>query len=148
MATTGYRGAGTRFTLRTTQLLDSIIAYLEGQGIGIRHQNLFSSRMPDKPDSLVAVYEYPGRSPEYRLGSSQPFVRRPRIQIQSRARSYRAARQKAEDTYNALARVAYKSFADRAYMVIIPLDDPGFLTRDQSTRSILVFNCEVEFQPA
>jgi hypothetical protein len=148
MATTGFRGGATRFSLRTTQLLDSIIAYLESQGIGIRHQNLFSSRMPDKPDSLIAVYEYPGRGPEYYLGSPQPLVRRPRIQIQSRAKSYRAARQKAEDTYNALAKVAYKSFADRAYMVITPLNEPGLLTRDQSTRSILVFNCEVEFQPA
>jgi hypothetical protein len=147
--TTSARDSRVRFALRTQQLLDDLIAFVESAGLGfVRHQNLFSSRMPDQPDNVLVLYEYPGRPPEYSLSPSlTPFVRRPRIQVQCRAKSYRLARTNIEKVYNLMSGVANQFFGSTQYMSITPLDEPGLMTRDTNRRTILVFNSEIEYVP-
>lgn len=77
-----------------------IVSRLTSRGIGAFGTNLFWGRLPDTPDSAVAVFEYLGE-PSVRSKDGDEWER-PRFQVIARAKSYVAAMQKAEDAYAAL----------------------------------------------
>jgi hypothetical protein len=122
-------------------LLDEIAAYLDAQVAGLTETtNLFKARMPDTPDTCVAVFEYSGRAPEHTLGANNVW-RRPRFQILVRSASYSTARALIESCFTTLT-FTETTLSGTRYMRCEPLQDPFALPRDANERAILACNFE------
>lgn len=128
-------------------LLDDLGAYLAAQvGTLTLGTNLYLARLPDTPDTCVAVYEYVGGAPVATMnGAAKPLVEQPRVQIVTRASSYSTARSLADDIWTALEQVVNDTTlasGDR-YHRIAGLQSPFALERDSHDRIILAQNYEI-----
>lgn len=131
-------------------VLDEVGAYLEAQGIGQMGVTLFLGSMPqDEPsagtqDAVVAVLEIPSRPP---ARSHDPHILElPRLQIQTRGApyGYPAARQKAQDAWEALEAVTNQVLSGTTYLRIEALRSVFWLRTDDMQRPHLVFDCECQ----
>jgi len=128
-------------------VLDEIGAFLEAEGVGIIGQTLFLGSMPqDEPgagsqDAVMAVIEIPGQGP--RKAHDQTLYELPYLQIATRGSpyGYQAARQKAQDAWDALDGVANMALSGTTYLLIEALQSPYFLRSDDMSRPHIIFNC-------
>lgn len=81
-------------------IYQEIVSRLTSEGVGTFGTNLFWGRLPDSPDTAVAVFEYMGEEAVHSKGGDE--WERPRFQVISRAKSYIDAMTKAEAVYAAL----------------------------------------------
>lgn len=122
-------------------LLDEIASRLDSQLAELTEgTNLFKGRLPDTPDTCVAVFEYQGRRPEHLLGNDNAW-RYPRFQVLVRAPSYATARSLAESCYLACT-FTDVTISSVRYMRCEPLADPFALPRDANERAIIACNFE------
>lgn len=128
-------------------ILDEIGTYLAANISGTTltlGSNLFLGRLPDAPDTAVAIYESGGTLPDHTMGgASIPVVERARIQVVSRAVGYSAARAVAENVWTALEGIADESLSGKRYLRVTALQSPFPLERDTSERVIVAQNFEV-----
>lgn len=127
-------------------LLDEIGTYLAAQvGSLTLGTNLFLGRMPDDPDTCVALYEYGGDAPVNTMGSdAMPPVEQPRIQILVRASGYSSARTLSLECWTAVEAVLNEELSGTRYHRIAANQSPFPLERDSHDRVLFAQNFRVQ----
>lgn len=120
--------------------LSEIGDYLEVEGVA----NLFLGSMPDTPDDVVVVYQYPGGPPEYIQESFTPSREKPRIQVVARATRYEDADKAATEVWSILASITNQVLGSTKYLSIRPDDSPAIMGRDTNDRLKVYFNAAVD----
>jgi hypothetical protein len=129
-------------------ILDEVAAHLQAEGIGIIGQTLFMGSMPqDEPgtggqDAITAILEIPSRGPL--RNHDRALLELPRLQIQTRGApyGYPAARQKAQEAWDALEAVTNQVLSGVTYLRIEAQRSPFWLRTDDMNRPHLVFDVE------
>jgi hypothetical protein len=105
--------------------------------------NLFLGRLPDTPDTCVALIETAGQTAVDSMGGSTlPSYTRPRTQVLVRAASYSAASGLAEDIYKQMQKIDNESLSGVYYLRADGLQSPFYLERDPQERA--VFSCNYQ----
>jgi hypothetical protein len=103
--------------------------------------NLFLGRLPDTPDTCVALIETGGLSGvEAMGGSSLPAYTRPRAQVLVRAAAYSDASSLAEDIYKQVQKIDNESLSGVYYLRAEGLQSPFYLDRDGQERAVFTCN--------
>lgn len=127
--------------------LDEIGAYLAANISGTTltlGTNLFLGRLPDSPDTAVALFETGGTLPDHTMGgASVPAFERARVQALTRAAGYANCRTLAQQVWTALEGVADESLSGVRYLRVTAVQSPFPLERDTSDRVIMGQNFEV-----
>lgn len=125
-------------------LAEEIIRHLHSAGVGNIASNLFAGRLPDAPDSALAVIPYGGREPmrAFRGGAGQAVAERPRFQVLTRSSSLSAALSASYGAMNALDGLGHSSISAVTYLWIEALESPFVLDRDENERVIIACNYE------
>ena len=105
--------------------------------------NLFLGRLPDTPDTCVAVFETAGLSPVDAMGGSTlPAYTRPRAQTLVRAAAYSDAASLAEDIFKQLTKIDNEALSGTTYLRAEGLQTPFYIERDDQERA--VFSCNYQ----
>ena len=105
--------------------------------------NLFLGRLPDTPDTCVAVIETAGQSAVDAMGGSTlPAYTRPRAQVLVRAVSYSDASALAEDIFKQIQKIDNESLSGVRYLRANGMQSPFYLERDIEERA--VFSCNYQ----
>ena len=126
-------------------LLDDLGSYLDTQVASLTlGTNLFLGRLPDSPDSAVALYEYAGEIPVSVMGGDAlPILKRPRIQVLSRASTYSASRSQAITVWLVLEGILDQTINGTLYQRVEALQSVFPLERDTHERSVFVQNYRI-----
>ena len=106
--------------------------------------NLFSSRMPDSPDAVVAVYDNPGSSPILTLDKATSDYYFSSVSIQVRDQTYAAGWAVVFSIMEFLHGLHGVVQDGTYYALIKALGDPQLLHFDKNDRPTLVINFEVQ----
>jgi hypothetical protein len=129
-------------------ILDEIGAYLEAEGVGIIGQTLFLGSMPqDEPgtgsqDAVMALIEIPGRGAL--RAHDKARIDLPRLSIRTRGMpyGYPAARQKAQEAWNALEALTNQPLSGVLYLRSTPQGEVFWLRTDDYQRPYFLFDIE------
>jgi len=126
--------------------LDDIGTYLASQvGSLTLGTNLFLGRLPDTPDTCVALYEYGGETPVSTMGGdAMPPVEQPRIQVNVRAPGYSSANTLALSVWAALEGILNETLTATRYHRVAAIQSPFPLERDSADRVIFAQNFRVQ----
>jgi hypothetical protein len=128
-------------------ILDELASFLLDAEV-VEAGHLFKGVMPDDPDTVIALFESPGLEPEYVHDAEGPLIERPRLQVQSRAQTYEAARLAAELVHAALARITNQNIGGVRYLAVTALQSPFSLGYDINRRALIVCNYQVFKEPS
>ena len=105
--------------------------------------NLFLGRLPETPDTCVAIIETAGQSSVDAMGGSTlPAYTRPRAQVLVRAVAYSDASDLAVDIYKKMQLIDNESLSGVRYLRADGLQSPFYLDRDMEERA--VFSCNYQ----
>lgn len=128
-------------------ILDELGAYLAANITGPQSltlgTNLYLGRLPDSPDTCVAIFETGGTLPEQTMGGTLAVLERPRVQVVTRRAGYSDARTLAYNVWNTLEGVANESLSGTRFLRVSAVQSPYPLERDSSDRIIIVQNFDV-----
>lgn len=124
-------------------LLDDIAGYLQTQGVGIVGNDLFNGYMPDQPDNLVALFEYAGSPMELTMGTGDPTLERPGLQVRVRNNLYPSAKAKIEAIVDVLHGLTETVISGKRYLLIRANQSPASMGLDANNRSEFVVNFSV-----
>jgi len=102
--------------------------------------NLFLGRLPDSPDTCVALFETSGLAPTDQFGTGVPAIETPGIQVRVRAAAYSTSQSLAVDVWKDLATVANEALSGTRYLRVDLLQSPFGLERDGQDRMVYAFN--------
>ena len=105
--------------------------------------NLFLGRLPESPDTCVAIYQYAGLRPIDQLGTAAPNLEQPSLQVRCRATSYATAEALANDIWGVLVVILNQTLTSTRYLRVEPQQSPFPLERDTQDRIIFVANYNV-----
>ncbi len=127
-------------------VLPELTAYLAAQGSLslVQGTNLFYGILPDTPDILVALLEYPGKADEPNLGKGTVNLEYPRIQVVCRGIRdvYDAPRLMTQNIRTIFMAVVNQSIGGISYKAIESIGTPAF-RRDDNFRTIVSLSYEV-----
>ncbi len=130
-------------------VLESVGKRLDDRGFAELGLNLFLSRMPDKPDNCLALYEYDGGPPMQTLGPIGIALDKVRIQVMGRG-----ARDKYPEVRNRMLaiRLDLASITDEViegYRILraSPQGYPTLMGYDENNRFRIVMNLELTAEP-
>ena len=117
-----------------SMIAESLMKWIDTEGLGTEGTDLFCSHMPDKPDNCVVVYDESSPS----LDMSQALaLDRFGIEIRVRDSVYESARDLIIDIHKALVGFSGLLAPSTPEVVMVdPMTSPTFLERDDSKRSI------------
>jgi len=99
--------------------------------------NLFLGRMPDTPDTCVALYEEGGAAPVDVFGAdTAPPVEHPSLVVHTRAAAYSTAQALSVDVMKLLAKVINEDLSSVRYYKVEPVQSPFAFERDQQDRML------------
>ena len=125
-------------------LLSDVATYLDSQLASLTlGTNLFLGRLPDGPDTCVALIESGGMAPSATMADGKPLVSRPRIQVFVRAKAYSDAETLASSVWNALEGVLNENLTATRYYNITAVQSPFSLERDAQDRQVMTQNFQV-----
>lgn len=131
-------------------VLESVGDRLDAREFAELGVDLFLSRMPDKPDDCIALFEYDGGPPMQTLGAAAIALDRVRIQVMARG-----ARDRYPEVRNRMLaiRLDLGSITDEVisgYRVLraSPQGYPTLMGYDDNNRFRLVFNLELTVEPS
>lgn len=124
-------------------ILDDLGAFLGALPEFTLGTDLKLGTMPAAPDTMTALYEYGGMDPVTTLGSTLPEMERPRIQVVSRAKSYRDARTLIDVAWRALCGVIGHEFTAGIKTTLEPVQSPFVMGRDDADRVRIGVNFQV-----
>ena len=102
--------------------------------------NLFLGRMPDSPDTCVAIYETAGQAPIDVFGAdSAPPIESAGVMCHTRAAAYSDCQALAVDIMKTLSKVINESLSGTAYYKVEPIQSPFAFDRDDQDR--MLFSC-------
>lgn len=122
-------------------LLEELVAYLQQQTTLRPNQTLFVGAYPDKPDTLLALYDTGGHGRPPGLDDLQRTV-----QVIARSGDYKMAHDLAWQVFNLLDRDFIVLPGGRK-IVCRANQPPSPLTRDQSGRTLFAFNVSIWTSP-
>jgi|TARA_R110002020_G_scaffold246713_4_gene460601 hypothetical protein len=102
--------------------------------------NLFLGRLPDSPDTCVALVQTAGVAPEDTFGTSYPPLETQGLQVLSRAAAYATAESLAVDIFKSLQTVDNQTLTSTLYLKIEATQSPFALSRDTQERGIVACN--------
>lgn len=105
--------------------------------------NLFLGRLPESPDTCVAIYQFAGLGPMDQLGTAAPNLEVPSLQVRCRATSYATAEALANDIWGVLVVILNETLTSTRYLRIEPQQSPFPLERDTQDRVIFIANYNV-----
>jgi len=124
--------------------LVDIATYLDSQQASLTlGTNLFLGRMPDSPDTCVALYEYGGSAPDNTMGTGLPVLQNPSVQINVRAALYATAESLINSCWGTLEGIINTSLSGTRYNRMTAIQSPFVLERDSQDRVIFVQNFNV-----
>lgn len=106
--------------------------------------NLFFSRMPDKPDDCVAVFDNPGSPP---MLTYQPLLKNyfySSVTVWVRNTDYSSAWSLLHNIVNFLHGLGNLDVGDTHYSIIKALGDPQLLHWDEGQRAVLIVNFSIQ----
>jgi len=124
-------------------ILEAVGSKLVTDGLGTLGTNIFLSLMPDTPDLCTAVYEYSGLSPLDTFGASVTVaLDRPSIQVMTRAgrNDYVAARDRAVNVRNSLAKISNQTLSGINILRIAPLSAINSIGLDEKDRPLVTIS--------
>ena len=126
-------------------LLDDLGTYLAAQVPSLTvGTNLYLGRMPDDPDTCVALYEYSGDDPVSVMGSDgMPPVEQPRVQVAVRAAGYSTAHDLAYTCWTSLEAVLNETLTATRYHRVSAIQSPFPMMRDAQDRVVFAQNYQV-----
>lgn len=102
--------------------------------------NLFLGRLPDTPDTCVAIYETTGTAPTDVFGAdSAPPIENAGVMCHTRAAAYSDCQSLAVDIMKTLSKVINETLTSTYYYKVEPEQSPFGLERDEQER--MVFSC-------
>lgn len=127
-------------------LLDDIATYLSVHGVTTP---ISKGLLPDTPDAVLSLYEYPGMAPEYSQEIAAEGIERPRLQVSVRGGAYDYVTPRAViETVRAALSFANVTMASGVvYQRLRPLQAPFLVERDHLNRVVLAINFDVMKQP-
>lgn len=131
-------------------ILEAVGNKLATDGLGTLGTNIFLSIMPDTPDLCTAVYEYAGQSPLDTFGASVNIaLDRPNVQVMTRAsrNEYVAARDRAVNVRNALAKVSNVNLSGIQVLRIAPASAINHIGLDEKDRPLITITFNVVCVP-
>jgi hypothetical protein len=135
-------------------MLSEVSAYLASNSVGVVGTSIFLDYLPDAPDTVVALFAYPGAGPTSMMGgaSGAAVVRNPRLQVLTRGTpdgaGTVAARAAIDSIYALLEQVVNTTLSSVRYLSIEAVDEPALLERDDTQRPVYVCNFEVMKYPS
>ena len=116
-------------------VLTDVHSYLTSGGQGT---NLYIASLPDTPDVVAALFQYPGRPPLGVLNVAGIRQERPGLQVlvRSSPNAYADAEARAYAIYR-LLQVANGTLGSGFYQQVEPLGSPFLLQRDANRRAIV-----------
>jgi hypothetical protein len=102
--------------------------------------NLFLGRLPESPDTCVAIYETAGTAPTDVFGANTaPPIENAGVMCHTRATSYSSCQSLAVDVMKTLSKVINETLTSTVYYKIEATQSPFALDRDEQER--MVFSC-------
>lgn len=127
-------------------VLKELATYLQGQGLGTMGTNLFYGFMPPDPDICLVLYEYGGLPLEPDMGTPNPRIEYPLIQVVVRGSADEdqdAPRLKIQQAVTALTKIGDQSLSGVQYLAVMAKQAPFFLKRDENFRFYFACNFQV-----
>lgn len=126
--------------------LQEVRTFLLAAGIGLTAAAVKLGVMPDKPDVMTTLLEYPGPQDDAGFGSAGSRYEHPRMQIVVRGApdDYQAARLQAEKIRQALAGVQGQTLSGTLYLMVKPLTSPFPMGEDVNKRPRIACNYQVD----
>jgi hypothetical protein len=124
-------------------ILDDLAGLLVTASVGIEGTDLFKSRAPESPNTLIALLPYGGLGPQRTHSGTER--RWPRIQAMTRSMDPEEAYALAEAVRAAFVAFRQQQIGPVVYEVIMPLGEPQPLLRDTQGRTPVVINYEVRW---
>ena len=125
-------------------LLTDIGSYLNSASISTQDltlgTNLFLGRLPESPDSCVALVQTAGVNPTDTFGTSFPPLENQGLQTLIRATSYATAEALAVDVFKSLTSVENATLTSTLYFKIEGQQSPFALLRDDQERQVMSYN--------
>lgn len=130
-------------------VLESIGLRVQDSGLGVLGVDTFLSRMPDKPDGCIALYEYDGGPPMQTLGPVGIALDRVRIQVMGRGGrdDYPTVRDKMLAIRLDLSDIVDETIGGYRILRASPQGYPTLMGYDDNNRFRLVFNLELTAEP-
>ena len=113
-------------------LLDDIATYLEAQGLGTAEVSLFKIKMPDEPDSCIAVSQYGGITSI--LAHDGAEIKQPGIQVRVRDKTAQLSLAKIEQAIACLHPKANEQIGGTFFIYLRVNQPPIPLGVDQHNR--------------
>ena len=108
------------------------------------HTAVWTDDMPDEPDDLIVVYEYPGQESTWlRDSGDTPAIEQPRVQVAIRGTAYMALANRAEAVHATMLTAHDVTINGRRYGHIRHLQDGWMKSRDERNRRIWSMNYQV-----
>jgi hypothetical protein len=123
-------------------VLTELAAYLETEGHGVVGTSIFIGRMPEAPNTAVALYEYTGLPGTYAHDEATPMVEYPNVQVNVRAADYATGRNLIEAIYTSM-HLSNTDLSGTRYLLVRPYQAPYYLRRDANERAEFGFNVRV-----
>ena len=102
--------------------------------------NLFLGRLPDDPNTCVAIYETAGTAPDDVFGAdTAPPIENAGLNCHTRAAAYSDCQSLAVDVMKTLSKVINETLTSTAYYKIEATQSPFALMRDEQER--MLFSC-------
>ncbi len=128
-------------------MLTDIGAYLNDASIPTQDltlgTNLILGRLPDSPDTCVALIQTSGVAPTDTFGSSFPPLETQGLQTLVRASAYATAEALAVDVFKSLTAVDNQTLTSTLYLKVEALQSPFALERDTQERLIMSCNYNI-----
>lgn len=130
----------------SVQALTDLAERLEDEGVGTVGTDIFVGRMPDQPDSCVALTSYIGDPPRFLGNDNLPADERLSIQVIARAGrdASSTAASLIDSVYDALPFRHETLTSGRRYDWCAPNHTPAQLDRDENDRPRFVLNVSVK----
>lgn len=132
-------------------VLDELADRLVAQGVGTVGSNILKGSnavIPTGDGPYITLIETGGTAPTRIHNHVGAHTQRPTVQISVRAKSYKVARDKCVEAYNALDGVFNTLLGTTFYQRITARQEPTDLGRDENGRPMIVFNVEIEKTPS
>ena len=130
-------------------VLEAMGSRLSADGLAVLGTDTFLSRMPDKPDSCVALFEYDGGPPMQTLGPIGIALDRVRVQVMARGGrdDYPSVRDKMLAIRANLSAITDQTILGIRILRASPQSYPTLMGYDDNNRFRIVFNLEVTSEP-
>jgi hypothetical protein len=102
--------------------------------------NLFLGRLPESPDTCVALIQTSGTAPIDTFGTSSPPLESQGLQTIVRAESYATAEALAVDVMKSLSSIENQTLTSTLYLKVEAQQSPFSLDRDDQERQVMSCN--------